>query len=52
MEEYLVFTLNDKEIMAYTIYETFPGERKATIELLAYEHNCKEEDIKTHIEMR
>lgn len=51
-EEYLVFTLNGKEIMAYTIYGTFPGEKKATMELLAYEHKCKEEDIKTHIEER
>jgi hypothetical protein len=52
MEKYLVFTLNGKEIMAYTIYGTFPGEKQATLELLAYENNCKLEDIKTHIEVR
>lgn len=51
-EEYLVFTLNGKELCAYTIYGTFPREKEATIVLLAYEHKCKEEDIKTHIEMR
>lgn len=52
MEKWLVFRLKDKELLAYTLNGTFPGEKQATIELLAYENNCKEEDIKISIEER
>lgn len=52
MENWVVFRLNGKELCAYTLKDTFFGERQATIELLAYENNCKEEEIEIFIEKR
>ena len=41
-----------EELLAYTIKGTFPGERKETIELLAYENHIPKEQITTTIEDR
>ena len=51
-EEWLVFTLNNKELCSYTLRGTFPGEKEATIESLAEENNVNKEDIKTYIDIR
>lgn len=47
-----VFTLDGKELLAYTVREEFPGEEKATKKMLAYENGCQPEDIQTRIEYR
>lgn len=52
METYLVFYHGEKELAAYTLRGTFPGERAATIELLAYENNIRPEEIQTAYEDR
>ena len=45
MKQWLVFSLNGKELLRYSVDGTFAGELKSTIELLAYQHNVSEEDI-------
>lgn len=42
--------MNGKLLCAYTLKDTFPGEEAETLALLAYEHNCKVEDITVAIE--
>ena len=53
-EQWLVFRDREtgRELCAYTIRGTFPGERRATIELLAVEKGIPEEQIETAIEKR
>ena len=51
-ENYKVFKLKGKELCAYTLRGTFPGEEEATKELLAGENNCKPSDISVSIEER
>ena len=46
---WLAFYVNGIEKMAYTIEGTFPGERLATINLLASEYRCDKNDITTKI---
>lgn len=46
------FYLGDRFLAGYTIEGTFAGEMKATMELLAYENNCKVEDITVKFERR
>lgn len=41
----IVFKLNDKVLMKYTAIDEFYGEREETLKTLAYENNCKVEDI-------
>lgn len=50
MREWKTFRLNGKLLAAYTLKETFPGEEAETLALLAYDHNCKAEDITVSIE--
>jgi hypothetical protein len=52
MEKYLVFYLNEKELAAYTLRGTFPGEREATIDLLAHENGVDPTAIRTEYEDR
>ena len=53
-EQWLIFRDREtgRELGAYTIRGTFPGEREATIELLAAENGIKPEQIVTAIERR
>lgn len=51
-EEYLVFKINGVEKVAYTLKDTFKGEKQATLEQLAWENNCNITDITTNIELR
>lgn len=44
-EEWLVFFYRGKELLRYTLRGTFPGEREATIEQLAYEYGCDGSEI-------
>lgn len=50
MREYKTFQLNGELLAAYTLKDTFPGEEADTLALLAYENNCKIEDIAVAIE--
>lgn len=50
MREWKTFRLNGKLLAAYTLKETFPGEEADTLALLAYENNCKTEDIAVAVE--
>lgn len=50
MREWKTFRLNGKLLAAYTLKETFPGEEADTLALLAYENNCKAEDIAVAVE--
>ena len=52
METYLVFYNGEKELAAYTLRGTFPGEKEATIELLAFENKIPPEAISTKYEDR
>ena len=52
MEKYLVFYHGQKELAAYTLRGTFPGEREATIELLAHENGISPQAIHTEHEER
>lgn len=38
-QTWIVFLLDGKELASYTLAGTFPGEREATRELLAYEND-------------
>ena len=49
---WVVFTLHGREIGAYSAEETFAGELKATIGLLAYENGCSESEIIPKVVMR
>ena len=51
-EEYLVFYYKQKELAAYTLRGTFPGEMEATKELLAYENNIAADEIRVIRETR
>ena len=51
-EEYLVFKINGVKKVAYTLKDTFKGEKQATLEQLAWENNCNITDITTNIELR
>lgn len=46
---WLAFYVNGIEKLAYTIEGTFPGERLATINLLASEYKCDTSNITTKI---
>lgn len=54
MEEWKVFTDKDtgRELCAYTIRGTFPGEEAATIEQLAHEEGIAPNRISVKIERR
>lgn len=49
---WLVFYHGDKELAAYTLSGTSPGEAQATMELLAYEKQIPKEAIRVEIEER
>ena len=49
---WVVFTLHEREICAYTAEETFAGELESTIGLLAYENGCSESEIIPKVVMR
>lgn len=51
MREWKTFRLNGKLLCAYTLKDAFPGEEADTLSLLAYENNCKVEDITVAIEI-
>ena len=51
-EDWIVFTLNGKEICAYTVRGTFAGELSATRENLAFEKGVSVNDIKVSIVKR
>lgn len=44
-ELWVAFMRNDEELCAYTVKGTFPGELKATLELIAEENGCRPEEI-------
>ena len=52
MEKYLVFYHGEKELAAYTLRGSFPGEKDATIDLLAYENGVDPTAIRTEYEDR
>ena len=47
LTDVLEFRLNGKTLVSYTLWDTFEGERQATLESLAYENNCDIDDIET-----
>lgn len=50
-DQWIKFTAPDgKELGAYTVRGTFPGEMKATRELLAAENGYQPEDIKVSLD--
>lgn len=53
-EEWIVFTdrHTGRELCAYTVRGTFPGELEATVEHLAHEHGISLEQISTRKETR
>ncbi len=54
MEKWLVFRddTTGRELCAYTIRGTFPGEAEATAELLAHENGLQVDQISATIESR
>lgn len=48
----VIFTLNGKELTRYDWENSFPGEGKATRELLASENNVNVNDIKVYYQKR
>ncbi len=54
MEKWIVFkdTQTGRELCAYTIRGTFPGELEATRELLAHENGLQVDQISATIESR
>ena len=50
MREWKTFRMNGKLLIAITLKEIHPGEVAQTLALLAYENNCKPEDINVAIE--
>ena len=51
-EPWTVFSYQGKELAAYTVRGTFPGEMKATRDQLAAENGCRPEDIQVRTENR
>ena len=51
-EPWIVFSLNGKDLAAYTVCGTFVGEAANTRMLLAAEHGCRMTDIKVRFENR
>lgn len=51
-ERYLVFYHGKKELLAYTLWGSFPGEVMATVELLSAEHGIPKAAIRVAIESR
>lgn len=53
-EEWLIFKDREtgRELCAYTIRGTFPGEKEETVKLLAYENGIPRERIITEIVKR
>lgn len=51
-EEWLVFKINGKEKVAYTVRGSFPGEAEHTIKLLATFSGCKPEDVQVEVVKR
>lgn len=51
-ELYLVFKVKGVEKVAYTLKDTFPREKQDTLELIAFENECKIEEIEISIEER
>ena len=49
IEEWMEFIYQGKVLLSYTIYGTFPGEKEATIELLAAENNIDPKEITIRI---
>lgn len=54
MEQWLIFKdkQTGRELCAYTLRGTFPGEREATARMLAAENGISESRIETRIEAR
>ncbi len=54
MEEWAIFTDREtgRELCAYTIRGTFPGEKEDTKQLLSFKKGIPVEQIETHIEKR
>ena len=52
LEQWVVFRHEGREIWAYTLRGTFPGEQEETIKLLAHEKGIPAEDITAAIETR
>lgn len=50
--KWFVFYHGEKELAAYTVNGTFPGESAATIGLLAYENGIPKEAIRVACEER
>ena len=48
-EEWVVFKIHGEEKASYTLRGTFPGEKEATINLLATYCGCKPEDVQVDI---
>ena len=51
-EQWLVFYHGDRELAAYTLRGTFPGEAEATAELLAQENDIPIDAIRVVCESR
>lgn len=51
-EQYLVFYHGKRELVAYTLRGTFPGEVGSTVELLSAEHGIPKQAIRVACEMR
>lgn len=51
-EKYIVFYVNGKEKVAYTVRGTFPDELEETKNLIAYECNIDLENVIAKIEYR
>ena len=43
------FRLNGKVLSSYSLYGTFPGEKEAVLESLAYDYNCDVKDKEVRI---
>ncbi len=53
-EQWLIFSDSEtgRELCAYTVRGTFPGEAKDTLDLLAHENEIPPERITTRLEVR
>lgn len=49
---WIVFKLNGKELISYSSYGSYAGEKESALQLLAYENNCSIEDIEVSEELR
>lgn len=52
LEQWLVFRHDGKELCAFTLRGTSPGEREETVKLLAHENGIPAEEITVSIEPR